>query len=59
MTSQSNIMAPDVVDSGVSDEAGVHGELFQGLKFWLSLRVPQRSRFIDEVKVQRPSVVTE
>ena len=52
-------MAPEMVDSAVSDEAGVQGELFQGIKFWLSLRVPQRSRFIDEVKVQRPSAITE
>lgn len=52
-------MLSGVVYSGVSDEAGVQGGLFQGIKFWLSQRVPQRSRFIYEVQVRRASAVTE
>ena len=41
----------EVVFSGVNDHSGVQGKLFQGIKFWLSQKVPQRSRFINEVKV--------
>ena len=36
-----------------SDVAGVNelqGDLFQDTKFWLSQRVPQRSRFIADIK---------
>ncbi|KAI4120043.1 MAG: hypothetical protein LQ338_007201 [Usnochroma carphineum] len=39
-----------VVYTGVTDAEGVQGTLFQGAKFWLSQKVPQRKRFIDEVK---------
>ncbi|KAL8722290.1 MAG: hypothetical protein Q9225_001195 [Loekoesia sp. 1 TL-2023] len=40
----------EVVYTGVTDAAGVQGQLFQGVKFWLSQKVPQRKRFIEEVK---------
>lgn len=41
----------EVVFSGVSDHTSVQGNLFQGVKFWLSQKVPQRSRFINDIKV--------
>lgn len=41
----------EVVFTGVSDHTGVQGNLFQGTKFWLSHKVPQRSRFINDIKV--------
>ena len=37
-----------VVYDGVG---GGKGDLFEGLKLWISHRVPQRSRWIDLVKV--------
>ncbi|KAL9598498.1 MAG: hypothetical protein Q9219_004471 [cf. Caloplaca sp. 3 TL-2023] len=40
----------EVVYTGVNESADVHGQLFGGTKFWLSQKVPQRKRFIDEVK---------
>lgn len=40
-----------VVYTGVTDAEGIEGTLFRGTKFWLSQKVPQRKRFIDEVKV--------
>ena len=30
---------------------GLRGTLFEGLTFWLSQRVPQRSRFVAEIEV--------
>lgn len=50
-------MVHEVVDSDVSDQDGVHGGLFQGIKFWLSVRVPQRSRFINEVQANGGEVL--
>ncbi|MCJ1463828.1 hypothetical protein MMC07_002437 [Pseudocyphellaria aurata] len=50
-------MVPKVVYSGVRDDTGVQGRLFQGIKFWLSLRVPQRSRFIGEVQANGGEVM--
>lgn len=41
----------EIVYTAVADATGIHGSLFQGVKFWLSQKVPQRSRFIEEVKV--------
>ena len=41
-----------IILSGVSDDADVQGTLFQGTKFWISHKVPQRSRFISDVKVK-------
>ena len=41
----------EVVYTGITDDARLSGSLFKGIKFWLSQRVPQRSRFIAEVKV--------
>ena len=43
----------EVVYAGVTDAAGIYGQLFQGTRFWLSQKVPQRKRFIEEVKVYR------
>ncbi|KAI4097887.1 MAG: hypothetical protein LQ344_000159 [Seirophora lacunosa] len=40
----------EIVYTGVTDAQGVTGNLFQGTKFWLSQKVPQRKRFIDQVK---------
>lgn len=38
----------EIVQTGVS---GGRGNLFQGMKFWISFNVPQRNRFRDEVEV--------
>ena len=49
---------PEVVFSGLSDGTGLQGALFHGKKFWLSQKVPLRSRYIAEIKVrQRANVV--
>ena len=42
----------EVVFSGVVSDADVQGTLFQGIKFWISHKVPQRSRFLSDVKVK-------
>ena len=42
---------PEVAFSGVANGTDLQGTLFQGKKFWLSQKVPQRSRFIEDVKV--------
>ena len=44
-------MAAQVIFNSTTEEAGVQGSLFQDLKFWLSQRVPQRARFINDIKV--------
>ena len=43
-----------VVYSGVGGHLELQGKLFEGIKFWISQKVPQRTRFVDEVKVSRP-----
>ncbi|KAL8850765.1 MAG: hypothetical protein Q9221_004333 [Calogaya cf. arnoldii] len=40
----------EIVYTAVTDATGINGSLFQGAKFWLSQKVPQRSRFLEEVK---------
>lgn len=40
-----------IVYTDVADAAGVQGQLFEGIKFWLSQKVPSRRRFVEEVKV--------
>ncbi|KAL8941507.1 MAG: hypothetical protein Q9216_002189 [Gyalolechia sp. 2 TL-2023] len=40
----------EVIYTGITDAAGMKGQLFKGKKFWLSQKVPQRKRFIEEVK---------
>jgi hypothetical protein len=41
-----------VVYTGVSHGAGaLHGDLFAGMKFWLTVKLPARSRFVDLVTV--------
>lgn len=47
----------EVVYTSVNNEIGVRGTLFEGLKFWLSRKVPQRSKFIEEVQVQIKSAL--
>lgn len=42
----------ETVFSGVTGDTGVQGTLFQGIKFWISHKVPQRSRFLSDVKVK-------
>lgn len=42
----------EVVFTGVARDAGLHGTLFEGLKFWLSHKVPQRSRWVNDVRVR-------
>ncbi|KAL8930729.1 MAG: hypothetical protein Q9208_000270 [Pyrenodesmia sp. 3 TL-2023] len=39
-----------IIYTEVTDAGGIEGTLFQGVKFWLSQKVPQRKRFIEEVK---------
>jgi hypothetical protein len=41
----------EVVFSGATADAGIQGTLFRGIKFWVSQKVPQRARFINDVKV--------
>jgi hypothetical protein len=42
-------MAPAIVYDGVSGGDG--GTLFDGIKFWIALRVPMRGKLVDAVKV--------
>lgn len=50
-------MGPSVVYEGVpANQSAVDG-LFAGMKLWLSCTVPQRSRFIDDVKSNGGEVV--
>lgn len=43
----------EVVYSGAQDGFHEQGTLFNGMKFWLAQKVPQRSRFIKDVEVRR------
>ncbi|MCJ1430782.1 hypothetical protein MMC27_000132 [Xylographa pallens] len=47
-----------IVYTSVTDNAGVSGTLFQGVKFWFSHRVPSRSTFIEQVKANGGEVVS-
>ncbi|KAL8786656.1 MAG: hypothetical protein Q9213_002685 [Squamulea squamosa] len=40
----------EIVYTAVTDATDHRGTLFQGARFWLSQKVPQRNRFIEEVK---------
>ncbi|KAL9029435.1 MAG: hypothetical protein Q9196_002329, partial [Gyalolechia fulgens] len=40
----------DMGFTGMTDGTGIHGHIFQGKRFWLAQKVPQRKRFIEEVK---------
>ncbi len=42
----------EVVYSEVFGDNDFQGSLFDGIKFWLAQTVPQRSRFIDNVKAR-------
>lgn len=46
-----DIMAQAVLSDVPPDTGLQRGSLFQGIKFWLSQKVPQRSRFINDVRV--------
>jgi hypothetical protein len=50
-------MASATVYEGVADGADVRGTLFEGKKFFLTQRLPQRSRFVDLVKSNGGTVV--
>lgn len=50
-------MAPPVVYDGVRNDAPNTEGLFAGQKFWFSSTVPQKSRFIDDVKANGGQVV--
>jgi Rap1 Myb domain/TRF2-interacting telomeric protein/Rap1 - C terminal domain/BRCT domain, a BRCA1 C-terminus domain len=50
-------MAPTVYNGVRNDDANPDG-LFVGQKFWLSSTVPQRSRFIDDIKANGGEVVS-
>ena len=41
----------EIIYTAVTDASALRGTLFQGAKFWLSQKVPQRSRFIEQIKV--------
>ena len=43
-------MAAEVVYSSNNGQNGPQGRLFAGLKFWLAVRVPQRTRFMQDIK---------
>lgn len=46
-------MTAQVVLSNITPGAEVQaGNLFQGLKFYISHKVPQRSRFVNDVRVR-------
>lgn len=40
-----------VIDTSLADDNEAQSTLFNGSKFWLSRKVPQRSRFIADIKV--------
>ncbi|KAG8532712.1 uncharacterized protein KY384_002589 [Bacidia gigantensis] len=46
-----------VVYTAANGTSDLHGSLFEGIKFWLSQKVPQRSRFIEEIQSNGGSVV--
>ena len=52
-------MAAVIFSDVVTEDAGLQGTLFKGLKFWLAQRVPQRSRFIADIKVSRVDPVMD
>ena len=52
-------MAGVVFSDIATEEAGLQGTLFKGLKFWVAQRVPQRSRFVADIKVDHKSISKE
>ena len=44
-------MAAEVAYSSTNGADDLRGQLFNGFKFWLSAKVPLRSRFINDIKV--------
>ncbi|KAM0803527.1 hypothetical protein BDR22DRAFT_945213 [Usnea florida] len=46
-----------IVLSGIANDTDLHGILFQGIKFWISHKVPQRSRFLNDVKANGGEIV--
>ena len=47
-----------VTYTGTTEAAGIRGKLFHNIRFWVSQKVPQRSRFIDDIKVRKLTSVT-
>ena len=47
----------EVIYSEVSGDNDLPGRLFDGIKFWLAQTVPQRSRFVDNVKARNKQSV--
>lgn len=47
-----------VIYSDVAAINDLQGDLFRGIKFWLSQRVPQRSRFIADINASDHSIIT-
>ena len=45
------VMAAEVMFNSATGTGVLQGRLFEGIKFWLSARVPQRTRFISDIKV--------
>ena len=45
------LMATVVYSDLANQGLELQGTLFQGLKFWLAQRVPQRSRFVADIQV--------
>jgi len=43
-------MAAHVVFENVAEDAGVAGQLFAGLKFWVAQRVPHRSHLLQDIR---------
>ena len=52
-------MAGVVFSDVATEEDGLQGTLFKGLKFWVAQRVPQRSRFVADIKVDHNSISQE
>ena len=46
----------EVVYTSLADGNEAQGSLFKGRKFWLSRKVPQRTRFIADIRVNSVSV---
>ena len=44
-----------IVYNGIADGTAIHGDLFQGQKFFFSQRVPSRKHFVEQVEVRHPA----
>ena len=41
----------------MAEQAGLQNTLFAGLQFWLAQKVPQRSRFVNDIKANGGEIV--